>query len=460
MKKIFSIVLLMPLFVCAQEGIRFEESLSWSQVLQKAKKENKYIFVDCYATWCGPCKYMDKNIYPNDTVGSFFNEKFISVKIQMDTSKDDNEFVMGWYANAAMIKSKYKVSAFPTFLFFSPNGYAVHRNTGSTGKDYFISLGADALSSDKQYYTLLEKYQRNELDTAYMKYFARLVNRVEGKEFASKIANDYINRVSIETLFTKDNIQLMYEFTKSSKDRGFKIFKDQRKRISETDERVSETVCKSFVLNIINKEEIKPYTTTKQGKPDWKRIKSNLKKYGSLGEEAFTQNRPGILFKSEIEPALKINAEWGRILPLIEKLKLGKNAEFVVGSSVVYYLNAISVDHKEKDRKNFIAAATYYADSFPTFLSANALNDWAWKLFEKSNDKDELRKALEWSNRSNELDPNDPFFLDTYANLLYKLGHIPEAIQLQEKAAAMAKNHKGIQENLSKMKKGQKTWSE
>ena len=61
------------------QGIKFEEGLSWEQVKQKAKTENKFIFVDCYATWCAPCKMMDKYVYQNDTVGEFVKDKFIYV---------------------------------------------------------------------------------------------------------------------------------------------------------------------------------------------------------------------------------------------------------------------------------------------------------------------------------------------------------------------------------------------
>lgn len=463
MKQLFSIVLLMPLFIVAQEGIKFEEGLTWNQVLQKAKKDNKFIFVDCYATWCAPCKAMDKNVYPNDTVGQFFNEQFVSVKIQMDTSKADNEFVKGWYADASLIKKKYKVGAFPTYLFFSPNGNLMHRDVGGYTVIQLMSVGADALNPNMQYYKLLEMYHRNELDTAYMKALAKIVARVEGdggKDLSHKIANDYINRLSTDALFTIDNIWLMYAHTRSSKDRGFAIFKDHSKRISETatGRRFTETACKDFVLGIINKEEIKPFTTTKQGKPDWQRIKSNVKKYGSLGDEAFTRFQPGILFKSEIEPELQINPDWNRILPLIDKLKLGRNAEFIVGSTVVYYRN----NYKTEGCKNMVAAATYYADSFPTFLDARTLNSWAWEIFKFSNDKDELNKALAWSKRSNELDTNLPELIDTYANLLYKLGRVKEAISWQEKAvqqlAISGRKFPAINEGLEKMKRGEPTW--
>lgn len=462
MKIFFSLILLVPVCIIAQEGIRFEESLTWKQVLQKAKEENKYIFVDCYATWCGPCKYMDKSVYPLENVGNYYNDKFISVKVQMDTSKLDNDFIKGWYADANMIKSKYKVAAFPTYLFFSPNGDIVHRDVGAFEPEYFLAIGSDALNSDRQYYTALDKYRRNELDLLYMKALINKVTRVDGKELAEKIADDYIDLLPIDSLFTKDNIQLMIEFTNSSKERGFVMFKDSSKRINETDVRVNTEICKNIVLAIINKEEIKPYSSIKNGKPDWKRIKSNLKKYGSLGESAFLKYKPGIIFKTEIEPALKINSSWNIILPLINKQKLGRNAEFVVGSTVVYYLNAIVNFHTEKSCKNLIAAATYYADSFPAFLKANALNTWSWTLFEHSKEESELRKALEWSKRSNELEPADPYFIDTYANILYKLGLVQEAIIWQKKAIQQLeiKGYKNlaIQQNLEKMNKGEKTW--
>jgi len=82
------------------KGIRFEQDLSWEQIKAKAKGENKYIFIDVYATWCGPCKMMDRDVYPNDIVGAVVNDQFISVKIQMDRTAYDNELVKRRYADA------------------------------------------------------------------------------------------------------------------------------------------------------------------------------------------------------------------------------------------------------------------------------------------------------------------------------------------------------------------------
>lgn len=462
-------IICIPAMLYAQ-GIKFEEGLTWNQVLQKAKTENKYIFVDCYATWCGPCKYMDREVYSQQSVGNYFNDKFISVKIQMDTSKTDNDFVKRWYANANTIKKKYNVGAFPTYLFFSPDGNVVHREAGAKRPEEFIAAATDALDPKKQYYTALEKYRRNKLDTAHMKMLARQAKALKENELADKIANDYINRLSIDALFTQDNIRFMYDFTKSSKDRGFALFRDSAKRINEVDKQMQEKYTNGLVLNIIYKEEIAPYTSSDNGKADWKKINSNLKKYGTLGNEAFTRYKPGIIFKTEIKPALEVNSDWNYILPLIQKYKLGVNAELVVGSTVVYYVNELlAVPPIQKNCKNLIGAATYYADSFPTLLTTSALNSWAWVIFVNSTDKDELNKALSWSKRSMELQqgPQEPEDLDTYANLLYKLGRVQEAIEWEEKAV-QADNHRSkkmnvdpqpvYEQTLQKMKKSEKTW--
>ena len=66
MKHIFAaLVAFLPLMSNSQgttTGTYFQTGLSWKEVKAKAEAEHKYIFMDCYATWCGPCKWMNKNI--------------------------------------------------------------------------------------------------------------------------------------------------------------------------------------------------------------------------------------------------------------------------------------------------------------------------------------------------------------------------------------------------------------
>lgn len=145
-KKLLLLIFLLPLAAMAQDqGIRFEHALSWKEVKAKAKKEGKFIFVDCFTTWCGPCKKMSSQVFTEPAVGDFFSQKFVSVKVQMDKTSTDDEAVKSWYADAAAIAKECGVKAYPTFLYFSPEGKLVHVEEGSRSAASFIDVSARAL---------------------------------------------------------------------------------------------------------------------------------------------------------------------------------------------------------------------------------------------------------------------------------------------------------------------------
>ena len=59
-------------------SIVFREG-NWEKILKQAKKEKKLIFVDCYTSWCGPCKMLAKNVFTQDKVADFYNTEFVCV---------------------------------------------------------------------------------------------------------------------------------------------------------------------------------------------------------------------------------------------------------------------------------------------------------------------------------------------------------------------------------------------
>ena len=67
----------------SQDGIKFGKQ-SFAQTLEQAKKENKLIFLDAFASWCGPCKLLDKNVFPKKEVGDYFNANFLNLHIDME----------------------------------------------------------------------------------------------------------------------------------------------------------------------------------------------------------------------------------------------------------------------------------------------------------------------------------------------------------------------------------------
>lgn len=113
------------------KGIAFFEG-SWDDALSKAKKENKLIFLDAYASWCGPCKRLKANVFPQEQVGKVFNQKFINVKMDMEKGE------------GPVIAEKYNVTAYPTLLFINGDGKVVRKALGYHKAEELIELANGA----------------------------------------------------------------------------------------------------------------------------------------------------------------------------------------------------------------------------------------------------------------------------------------------------------------------------
>ena len=107
------------------QGVKFEKG-TFAEAVAKAKKENKLVFVDFYTTWCGPCKKMDKEIFPKEIVGSYFNEKFVSIKI--DAEKGEG----------IQLAEKYTVKGYPTMLVLNSDESEKDRLVGATPDAEFL----------------------------------------------------------------------------------------------------------------------------------------------------------------------------------------------------------------------------------------------------------------------------------------------------------------------------------
>ena len=87
---------------CIAQGIEFAHGSTWKEILAKAEKEDKLIFVDAYAEWCGPCKKMAKDVFTQKEVGGYFNANFVNVKMDMEAGEGPMLFA-GEYRKALHI---------------------------------------------------------------------------------------------------------------------------------------------------------------------------------------------------------------------------------------------------------------------------------------------------------------------------------------------------------------------
>ncbi|GAB4021438.1 thioredoxin family protein [Spirosoma koreense] len=110
------------------EGIQFTET-SWKEILKKAKAEKKVIFLDAYASWCGPCKMLQKNVFTKKTVGDFYNSRFINVKMDMEKGE------------GPALSQVYPLDAYPTLLFIDGNGKILKKVLGYHSPEELIAIG-------------------------------------------------------------------------------------------------------------------------------------------------------------------------------------------------------------------------------------------------------------------------------------------------------------------------------
>ncbi|MCZ4695961.1 DUF255 domain-containing protein [Ancylomarina euxinus] len=188
MKKI--ILSLLALFVFGNvfsQGIEFEHG-TFSEVLAKAKKENKVVFMDCYTTWCGPCKYLAKNIFTQKEVGDFFNKNFVNVKMDMESEA------------GKPLMERYQVSAFPTLLWLDSDGNIQHKMVGAGDANSLLETAKLALDSKNNWAALNKQFEKGDRSSEFMqKYILTSAKAgIDTKEavesyFSSKKTEDLIN---------------------------------------------------------------------------------------------------------------------------------------------------------------------------------------------------------------------------------------------------------------------------
>lgn len=109
----------------------------WDSAVKKASAQKKYIFVDCYATWCGPCKMLKTRTFTNKKVADFFNKNFVNISIDMEAGQGPK------------LAQQWQVQALPTLLIFDENAKPVLGTMGFIGPDDLIRFAEQALDPQK-----------------------------------------------------------------------------------------------------------------------------------------------------------------------------------------------------------------------------------------------------------------------------------------------------------------------
>lgn len=99
--------------------------IPFSDALKKATAEKKWVMVDFYTTWCGPCKLLDRTTFKDERVTSWLMKNTIAVKIDAEKERK--------------LARRYKVSGYPTLLFLNSDGSVTKKLMGYMNAEQFLS---------------------------------------------------------------------------------------------------------------------------------------------------------------------------------------------------------------------------------------------------------------------------------------------------------------------------------
>lgn len=138
------------------EGIKFQH-LTLAQGIEKAKNENKQLFIDIYATWCGPCKYLSSSVFTDNDLGVFMNKNFVCLKL--DGEEDDGMSLM----------MDYNLDSYPTMLFLSPEKVVLKKLVGVVSADEINNAGTGVLNPEStDLFKLQKRYKEGEREKEFM----------------------------------------------------------------------------------------------------------------------------------------------------------------------------------------------------------------------------------------------------------------------------------------------------
>ena len=106
--------------------------LDFGSGLDRAKMTGKPMFIDFYATWCGPCKMMEQTTFRDAGVARKLSE---IVAVRVDS--EDTEPRSGY--RGAEVAERFRVTAYPTLVVVSSDGHEIGRRTGYLSPDEFAA---------------------------------------------------------------------------------------------------------------------------------------------------------------------------------------------------------------------------------------------------------------------------------------------------------------------------------
>lgn len=159
-----------------EKGMAFEpEGTLFKDAVAKAKQTNKLVFLDCYTSWCGPCKMMSNTVFPQEKVGAYMNPRFVNIKIDMEKGE------------GVELAKRLQISAYPTFIIFNGDGNEIGRFLGGCDADAFIKKVEQA-STDNSSAEMDKRFADGERDPEFLTEYLQMLSKSRKRDQCNEVA--------------------------------------------------------------------------------------------------------------------------------------------------------------------------------------------------------------------------------------------------------------------------------
>ncbi len=443
--------LLLPLLAFSQ-GVTFEQG-SWKDALALAKQSNKPVLLYIYFSDDFSNmeinrridESMNKYLFSLETVGDVCKTYFVCYR--MDASKKEG----------LALAKKYGLDQRPTLLFVNADGRLLSTMQTVTLVDNFMEGTKNLLldlKSSKPMASWEAEFPKKKQDQAFLLEY--ITKRIDMGLPFSEAFDAYLKLIPANGplfkqaagLFQPNASRLMvtdyaYQYFLANKTAYFEALSGEFYQAFEWT--IKHTVGVATLLEDENllKKAVDACQQIPMTLPDKK-----------LPEEYYMD------YYEQTNETDKSVAH--RRLLVADILKMLDSEELLMKNNTTYQnLQKRLASEKDTVRIKTIARLIKEQPDLERSQLCSKLNGLAWHIFETSSNEAELKEALTWSEKTVQFKPTLSSYLDTNANILYKLGRKEEAIAMEKRAIANfggSPSYTLYSDTLKKMEAGEKTW--
>lgn len=238
------VIMSLGIITNAQDGVKFED-LTFEQALAKAKVENKLVFMDCYTSWCGPCKRMLNTVFVQKEAGDFFNPRFVNVKYDMEKGE------------GIELAKRFNVKSFPTFFIIRPDGSIQHKIGGAGSLKAFLGWVEKGLHEETSLDFLNKQYEKGGMNKKQMLEYHRVLLCAGERENAKVILDKLRSQLNDDDRVKADYWFLLEGQPHGSEGFNFVITNYAKLKKNIGEEKLSDYLSENYnkVLNNVFKEE-------------------------------------------------------------------------------------------------------------------------------------------------------------------------------------------------------------